>query len=82
MQARHIEFLQLLNGDVQYVVPRWQRRCCWRQSDIERLVEDLQAIAAAGPQAAHYAGTLLTFQEPGGGRCAQHHSRRRWPSSG
>ena len=65
MQARHIEFLQLLNGDVQYVVPRWQRRYCWRQSDIERLVEDLLAIADGGPHSTHYAGTLLTFPEPG-----------------
>ena len=65
MQARHIEFLQLLNGDVQYVVPRWQRRYCWRQSDIERLLEDLLAIADAGPDSTHYAGTLLTFPEPG-----------------
>ena len=65
MQTQHIEFLQLLNGDVQYVVPRWQRRYCWRQSDIERLVEDLLAIADANEESTHYAGTLLTFPEPG-----------------
>ena len=65
MQARHIEFLQLLNGDVQYVVPRWQRRYCWRQSDIKRLVEDLLAIADGTEDSTHYAGTLLTFPEPG-----------------
>ena len=38
MHAHHIEFLELLNGQVQYVVPRWQRRYRWGQSDIERLV--------------------------------------------
>ena len=65
MQAQHIQFLQLLNGDVQYVVPRWQRRYRWGQSDIERLVEDLLTIAVAGPDATHYGGTLLTFPEPG-----------------
>ena len=41
MHAHHIEFLELLNGTVQYVVPRWQRRYRWGQADIERLVEDL-----------------------------------------
>ncbi|MCY3821020.1 MAG: DUF262 domain-containing protein [Gammaproteobacteria bacterium] len=66
MQAQHIEFLQLLNGDVQYIVPRWQRRYCWQQSDIERLVEDLLAIADAAAHFTHYAGALLTFPEPGG----------------
>ncbi len=65
MQAQHIEFLKLLNGDVQYVVPRWQRRYCWGQADIERLVEDLLAIAVADPHSTHYGGTLLTFPEPG-----------------
>ena len=70
MQANHTEFLQLLNGEVQYVVPRWQRRYCWDESDIGRLVDDLLAIAEADrPGAAHYGGALLTFPEstpPGG----------------
>ena len=65
MHAHHIEFLELLNGQVQYVVPRWQRRYRWGQTDIERLVEDLLTVAVAGPEAAHYGGTLLTFPEPG-----------------
>ena len=57
--------MELLNGFVQYVVPRWQRRYCWGEADIERLVEDVLTVAAAGPDANHYGGTLLTFQEPG-----------------
>ena len=65
MQAHHIDFLDLLNGQVQYVVPRWQRRYRWGQAHIERLVEDLLAVAAGGPDATHYGGTLLTFPEPG-----------------
>ncbi|MCY4003226.1 MAG: DUF262 domain-containing protein [Rhodospirillales bacterium] len=65
MHAQHIDFLDLLDGQVQYVVPRWQRRYRWGQADIERLVEDLLTVAVADPQAAHYGGTLLTFPEPG-----------------
>ena len=65
MQAHHIEFLELLNGQVQYVVPHWQRRYRWGQADIERLVEDLVTVAVGGPHATHYGGTLLTFPEPG-----------------
>lgn len=65
MQTQQIDFLALLNGQYQYVVPRWQRRYRWGQPDIERLVDDLVTIAAAGPDAAHYGGTLLTFPEPG-----------------
>ena len=65
MHAQHIDFLDLLDGQVQYVVPRWQRRYRWGQADIERLVEDLLTVAMADPEAAHYGGTLLTFPEPG-----------------
>ena len=65
MYAHPIKFLELLNGQVQYVVPRWQRRYCWGQSDIERLVEDLVTISIAGSNATHYGGTLLTFPDPG-----------------
>ena len=65
MHAHPIKFLELLNAQVQYVVPRWQRRYCWGQSDIERLVEDLVTISVANPNATHYGGTLLTFPEPG-----------------
>ena len=35
------------------------------RSDIERLVNDILTVAVAGPDAAHYGGTLLTFPEPG-----------------
>ena len=64
MQANPTQFLELLNGEVQYVVPRWQRRYCWDESDIESLVSDLLTIAEADrPGAAHYGGALLTFPE-------------------
>ena len=65
MHAHQIQFLELLNAQVQYVVPRWQRRYSWGQREIERLVEDLMTVATAGTEAGHYGGTLLTFPEPG-----------------
>ena len=65
MHSHPIAFLELLNGRYQYVVPRWQRRYRWGESEIARLVDDLLAVAQAGPAAGHYGGTLLTFPEPG-----------------
>ena len=66
MQATTLAFLDLLDGQKQYVVPRWQRRYRWGEADIERLVADLAAIGgAAENDAAHYGGALLTFPEPG-----------------
>lgn len=65
MDPHHISFQNLFQGHVQYVVPRWQRRYCWGQSDIERLVEDLVTVAKARGGATHYGGNLLTFPESG-----------------
>ncbi len=63
MHAKPFNFLQLLNGNVQYIVPYWQRRYCWQASDIERLVEDLLTVAEAPTGSTHYTGNLLTFEE-------------------
>lgn len=65
MHSQPIAFLELLNGRYQYIVPRWQRRYRWGEAEIARLVDDLLAVAQAGPAAGHYGGTLLTFPEPG-----------------
>lgn len=65
MDANDVGFLELLNSQRQYVVPRWQRRYRWGKDQIERLIEDLVAVAEAADDKVHYGGTLLTFQERG-----------------
>ena len=64
MRAHQIQFLELLNGQVQSVVPRRQRRYSWGHREIERLVDDLVMVATAETVAGHYRGTLLTFRNP------------------
>lgn len=66
MQSDEIGFLQLLNGKVQYVVPKWQRRYRWGPRAVTRLVQDLVSISdAAQSDRAHYGGSLITFCPPG-----------------
>ena len=48
MHAQHIDFLDLLDVQVQYVMPRWQRRYRWGQADIERLAEKLFTVEETG----------------------------------
>ncbi len=64
MKAEPVPFLSLLNQKIQYVVPRWQRRYRWGESELTRLVEDLLAVGKAD-EVYHYGGSLLTFPEPG-----------------
>ena len=67
MKAREIRFLDLFDGNVQYLVPRWQRRYRWGETEIRRLFDDLLAIAGAENQARpHYGGTLITVLESPG----------------
>lgn len=63
MHAQPTHLLNLLNGDVQYVIPRWQRRYCWGDEDIKKLIEDLRTIAKSDEGSIHYTGTLLTLNE-------------------
>ena len=65
MQSDEIGFLELLNGKVQYVVPKWQRRYRWGERAVRRLVEDLVSISDARSDRAHYGGSLITFSPPG-----------------
>ena len=64
VQADEVGFLDLFDGKVQYRIPKWQRRYCWSDSDVTRLVEDLVSISrAADPERAHYGGSLITFSQ-------------------
>ena len=66
MHADELGFLDLLDGKIQYCVPKWQRRYRWEEADIRRLVTDLVSISrAADPERAHYGGSLITFRPPG-----------------
>ena len=67
MKAKEIRFLDLFDGKVQYIVPRWQRRYRWGETEIRRLLDDLLAIADAENQARpHYGGTMITVLESPG----------------
>ena len=81
MQSNDIDFLDLLNGQVQYVVPRWQRRYRWGRSDIERLVQDLLAVAAAGEEIRPLRGHASHVPRAWPGRRREDDSRSRWSAA-
>ncbi len=59
-----INFLKLFNTNVQYSIPKWQRRYSWDKSTIEQLIKDLEAISKKkGDNAMHFGGTLITYSE-------------------
>lgn len=66
MKTKQVRFLELLNGTVQYLVPRWQRRYRWGKKEIPRLLDDLLAIADADSARPHYGGTMITVLESSG----------------
>ena len=59
-----INFLDLFNKQIQYSVPRWQRRYSWNESTIQQLVKDLMSISQRDDEnAKHFGGTLITYSE-------------------
>ena len=67
MKAKETPFLNLFKPKVQYLVPRWQRRYRWGETEIDRLIKDMLAIADAENQARpHYGGTMITVRESSG----------------
>ena len=64
MQASSVDLLELLDGKAQFVIPIWQRRYCWTELDINRLIHDLLLVARDNDnRATHYTGTILRFPE-------------------
>lgn len=64
MRADIVSFLKLLEANVRYSIPVWQRSYSWNDKTINRLVEDLKAIAEADDEnARHFGGTLITYSE-------------------
>lgn len=67
MKTKQVRFLDLFNSTVQYLVPRWQRRYRWGNTQIRRLLDDMLAIADAENSARpHYGGTMITVLESSG----------------
>lgn len=67
MNAKEIRFLDLFDGKVQYLVPRWQRHYRWGEPEIRRLLDDMLAIADAEDQTRpHYGGIVITVLESAG----------------
>ena len=67
MKATETRFLDLFNLKVQYLVPRWQRRYRWGETEIHRLIADMMAIAdAENQERPHYGGTMITVLERSG----------------
>ena len=64
MNVTLISFLQLFNKQVQYSVPRWQRRYSWGKSTILQLLRDLEDISKTNKaNASHFGGTIITYSE-------------------
>ena len=62
MKIELVDFLDLFNRDIQYSVPRWQRRYRWGKSTIQQLIKDLVTISGVKhTDARHFGGTLITY---------------------
>jgi len=54
---------ELLNGNVDYVIPMYQRNYAWDEGEITQLIQDVIDYLPAGRN--YYIGTLVVFERPG-----------------
>ncbi len=55
---------ELLNGDVNYVIPMYQRNYAWDEGEITQLIQDVMDYLPAGRN--YYIGTLVVFERSDG----------------
>lgn len=59
MQARETSLLTLLAGQLQFLIPIFQRDYSWSEAECERLVLDVVAVARAPDGAIHFLGSVV-----------------------
>ncbi|MGW1452539.1 GmrSD restriction endonuclease domain-containing protein [Micromonospora sp. NPDC002411] len=63
LKANETTVRSLLQGELQYVVPLYQRRYSWKREDLTRLWSDLTRVARGG-STSHFLGSLVLAPSP------------------
>ena len=61
-EIAQLSIKELLNGDVDYVIPMYQRNYAWDEGEITQLIQDVIDYLPAGRK--YYIGTLVVFERP------------------
>lgn len=64
MKANETTLGKLLQGQCQYLVPLYQRPYSWERPNLRQLWADITGVAAAGPTANHFLGSLFLAPSP------------------
>jgi uncharacterized protein with ParB-like and HNH nuclease domain len=61
MKAGEVRFQQLLNGNIQYRVPLFQRTYSWEEDNWQRLWDDVLEVYALPEPRSHFLGAVVTM---------------------
>ncbi|MEU6207014.1 DUF262 domain-containing protein [Micromonospora musae] len=64
MKANETTVRNLLQGELQYVVPLYQRRYSWKRKDLDQLWSDLLRVVRSGDSASHFLGSVVLAPSP------------------
>src|SRR5258708_1128104 len=59
MKATEFNFLKLLDGTKQFIIPIYQRTYSWRRSDCQQLWDDILRVAQNERIPAHFIGSIV-----------------------
>lgn len=63
MQAKSANFLTVIKGSKQFVIPIYQRTYSWQISQCNKLFNDILRISKEGSSPGHFIGSVVYFQE-------------------
>ena len=63
MEAKAANFLKLINGPKQFVIPIYQRTYSWQTAQCSKLLSDILRISRDTSVPGHFIGSIVYFQE-------------------
>ena len=58
---KQLSIENLFGGDVQYIIPIYQRNYAWEEAEISQLILDISDFVSTDPQKKYYLGTLVVY---------------------
>ena len=59
MQAQDRQYVQIVNGTTQFVIPVFQRDYKWKEAHCEQLWNDVLSVASKGSRKGHFLGSVV-----------------------
>ena len=61
---KQLKIQELLEDNVKYLIPMYQRNYAWEETEIRQLIQDIVDYKKKNTNQSYYIGTLVVFKRP------------------